>query len=385
MSLWRMVFFLTVFGGLVTGVHVYLYRRLVRDPMRSARARRIGRWLFVSLGLLLLSGIIVNRFLPRHLGEFVGYVAFGWMGLVTLLVPLFWAIDMVRIPLAVRRRAQGGGPVDPARRLALARGAAALTTLTAGGAAAVAVDTALAGPVVEQITVPIKGLDPALDGFTIAQLSDIHVGPTIGRAFVEGLVRTVNGLDVDLVAITGDLVDGTVARLGEHTAPLGTFQSTHGTFFCTGNHEYYSGVDAWCAELERLGITVLRNRHVGLTHQGAPLDVVGVDDWRADHDMAKACAGRDQRRFGLLLAHQPKSVRDAAEHALDLMLCGHTHGGQIWPANLVVKLVQPYVTGLHAHTDRTWIYVNRGTGYWGPPMRLAVPAEITWLRLKRVV
>ena len=385
MSIFRMVVFLVVFGGLVTGVHVYLYRRLVRDPMRSARARRLGRWLFASLAALLLGGIVVNRFLPRHLGEFVGYGAFGWMGLVTLLVPLFWAVDMVQIPWAVRRRARGDGPVDPARRLALARGAAALTTLTAGGAAAVAVDTALAGPVVEKITVPIKGLDPALDGFTIAQLSDIHVGPTIGRDFVEGLVRTVNGLGVDLVAITGDLVDGTVARLGEHTAPLGTFESTHGTYFCTGNHEYYSGVDAWCAELERLGITVLRNRHVSLTHGGAPLDVVGVDDWRADHDLAKACAGRDRARFGLLLAHQPKSVHAAAEHGLDLMLCGHTHGGQIWPANLVVKLIQPYVTGLHAHTDRTWIYVNRGTGYWGPPMRLAVPAEITWLRLKRVV
>ncbi|MCA9545296.1 MAG: metallophosphoesterase, partial [Myxococcales bacterium] len=329
MAWWRMVLFLGVFGGLAAGLHVYLYRRLVRDPLRSARARRVGRWVFTGLGLLLLTGVAINRFVPRHLGEVIGYAAFGWMGLVTLLVPLLWAVDMVRIPLAVRRRARGEGPVDPTRRLAIARGAAALTTLTAGGAAAVAVDTALAGPRVEHVTVPIAGLDPALDGLVVVQLSDIHVGPTLGRPFVEGLVRTVNGLGADLVAITGDLVDGTVGRLGDHTAPLAHLRSTHGTFFCTGNHEYYSGVDAWCAELQRLGVTVLRNRHVGLTHKGAALDVVGVDDWRADHDMARACQGRDAARFGLCLAHQPKSVAAAAAHGLDLMLCGHTHGGQI--------------------------------------------------------
>ncbi len=383
MPIWRMLLFLGVLGGLTAGLHVYLYRRLVRDPMRSARARRVGRWVFGSLGLLLLAGIVINRFLPRLLGEVVGYAAFGWMGLVTLIVPLLWAVDLVQIPWSVRRRARGEGPVDPTRRLAMARGAAALTSLTAGAAAAVAVDTALAGPLVERVTVPIKGLDPRLDGFTVVQLSDIHVGPTLGRDFVESLVATANGLAPDLVAITGDLVDGTVGRLGDHTAPLAGLRSRHGTFFCTGNHEYYSGVDAWVGELRRLGVQVLRNEGRVLTHDGAAFDVVGVDDWRAEHDMAKACAQRDPARFGLCLAHQPKSIQAAADHDLDLMVCGHTHGGQIWPASWVVRLVQPYVQGLAQHSDRTWIYVNRGTGYWGPPMRLKIPAEITHLTLRR--
>lgn len=380
-----MIIFATVLLGLVALTHTYLYRRLVRDVTDSPRLRRIGRWAAVFLALLVVGGVPGARALPREAGVMLGYVCYTWMGVVMLLVPAFWALDLLR---GVRRVAKG--PVDPVRRRALARGAAAVTAIGATATASVSVANALRPPDLERVDVPIKDLPEALDGFTIAQLSDIHVGPTIGVELMRHLVDRVNALNPDLVAVTGDLVDGTVARLSAHTAPLGDLKSRHGTYFVTGNHEYYSGADSWIAELRRIGLTVLRNERVTLEHDGAQLDVLGTDDWRAKgfggdhgHDLKKAAAGRDPARTSLLLAHQPKAIHDAAAHQIDLMICGHTHGGQLFPANILIKFIQPYARGLHAHTDRTWIYVHKGSGYWGPPMRLAASAEIALLTLRR--
>lgn len=381
--------YLVLFAMLTTVVsltHIYLYRRLVRDVTASPRLRRLGRWAFVLLALALFGGIIAARLLPRDLGVIAGFIAYGWMGTVMLLLPILWGIDILRGMARLKR----GAPVDPSRRQALARGAAAVTAIGATATASVSVANALKAPDLERIEVPIKNLPAALDGFTIAQLSDIHIGPTIGVEHMRHLVERVNALKPDLVAVTGDLVDGTVERLRDHTAPLADLKSRHGSYFVTGNHEYYSGAVEWIAELRRLGLTVLRNERVELQHDGAVLDVLGVDDWRAKgmveghgHDLDKAAAGRDPARPSLLLAHQPQAIKDAAKHQIDLMICGHTHGGQLFPANILVKLVQPYVRGLHAHTDRTWIYVHKGSGYWGPPMRLAANAEIALLTLRR--
>jgi predicted MPP superfamily phosphohydrolase len=242
---------------------------------------------------------------------------------------------------------------------------------------------------VQRVVVSLPKLPPALSGYTIVQLTDVHVGPTIGRAFVEEIVRKANAASPDLIVITGDLVDGSVAQLGALTEPLRGLRAPDGVFFVTGNHEYYSGADEWVAELERLGIRVLRNARVGLRDaDGGGLDLAGVDDWTAasilphhGHDLPKALAGRDEARALVLLAHQPKSVVEAAERGVDLVLSGHTHGGQLFPFNYLVKLQQPFVAGLHRH-EGTHIYVSRGTGYWGPPMRLGAPAEITRIELE---
>ena len=240
---------------------------------------------------------------------------------------------------------------------------------------------------VREVELPVQGLPPALNGFTIAQISDIHVGPTIKRAYLQAIVDAVNGLQADAVAVTGDLVDGRVQDLASHVAPLAALRSRHGTFFVTGNHEYYSGADEWIAELKRLGVQVLLNEHVVLRHDGAILVIAGVADTSAHHfnpqhrsDPQRALHGAPpDAGVRVLLAHQPRSAGAAAQAGFDVQLSGHTHGGQYWPWNLFVRLQQPYTAGLH-RLQQLWIYTSRGTGYWGPPLRFGAPSEITRLR-----
>ncbi|MEO8157517.1 MAG: metallophosphoesterase [Betaproteobacteria bacterium] len=238
------------------------------------------------------------------------------------------------------------------------------------------------------VDVPIAGLPQRLHGFRIAQISDIHVGATIKNGYVSRIVDAVNALDADMVAVTGDLVDGSVPRLSLHTEPLGRLTARHGTFFVTGNHEYYSGAHAWIVELRRLGLCVLLNEHVLLDHDGETVVIAGVTDYGAHHfdlfhrsDPAAAIAGAPpDAGVRVLLAHQPRSAYAAAKAGFDVQLSGHTHGGQFFPWNLLVKLIEPFAAGLH-RLDGLWVYVSRGTGYWGPPKRFGAPSEITHLRL----
>jgi predicted MPP superfamily phosphohydrolase len=242
---------------------------------------------------------------------------------------------------------------------------------------------------IARVDVPIAGLPPELDGFRIAQISDIHVGPTIRRDYLRRIVDAVNELEADMVAITGDLVDGSVKELGAHVAPLAQLRSRHGSFFVTGNHEYYSGAHAWIAELRKLGIQVLLNEHVALRHGAALAVVAGVTDYSAGHfDPAhesspqRAIAGAPPAGVRILLAHQPRSAFAAAQAGYEVQLSGHTHGGQFLPWVYFVRLQQPFVAGLH-RLQGMWIYISRGTGYWGPPKRVGAPSEITLLQRKR--
>jgi predicted MPP superfamily phosphohydrolase len=240
---------------------------------------------------------------------------------------------------------------------------------------------------VVRVDVPIVDLPPPLHGFSIAQISDIHVGPTIRRPYLEAIVAAVNQLDADMVAVTGDLVDGSVPDLAEHVAPLAGLHSREGSFFVTGNHEYYSGAAAWVRELRRLGLTVLMNEHVVLRRGEAALVVAGVTDYGAGHfdraqasDPKAALAGSPPAALRILLAHQPRSAEAAEAAGFDVQLSGHTHGGQFLPWNFLVRLQQPFTAGLK-RWRRMWVYTSRGTGYWGPPKRLGAPSEITLLRL----
>jgi predicted MPP superfamily phosphohydrolase len=236
--------------------------------------------------------------------------------------------------------------------------------------------------------VPIEGLPEALHGYSIAQISDIHVGPTIKRPYLNAIVNRVNALDADAIAVTGDLVDGSVQRLGLHTQPLARLSAPDGAFFVTGNHEYYSGAEEWIVELRRLGLTVLLNEHVVRRRGGAALMIAGVADYSAHHfnpahrsDPQLAAAGAPlDLAVKILLAHQPRSATAAEAAGFDLQLSGHTHGGQFFPWNLFVPLQQPFVAGLH-RVRRLWVYTSRGTGYWGPPKRFGAPSEITLVRL----
>jgi predicted MPP superfamily phosphohydrolase len=273
--------------------------------------------------------------------------------------------------------------------------AAALVVPSARWTVALTVFVTLAGlliarrrPRIVYVDIPVTGLPEALRGFSIAQISDVHVGATIKRGFVEGIVALVNGLQADLIAVTGDLVDGSVQQLSPHTAPLAGLAARHGVYFVTGNHEYYSGERAWTAEIRRLGLRVLKNEHVVLNHNGASLVLAGVTDLSAHHFDAAQHSDPEAALRGspadagakILLAHQPNSAVGAAAAGFDLQISGHTHGGQFWPWNLFVRFFQPFTGGLY-QLKNLWVYVSRGTGYWGPPNRFGVPSEITRIRL----
>jgi len=244
-------------------------------------------------------------------------------------------------------------------------------------------------PAVRRVDVPIANLPPALVGLRIVQISDLHIGPTIKAPFVERVVARVAELQPDLIAFTGDLADGTVERLAPHTAALAELTAPLGVYFCTGNHEYYSGVGSWIEQARRLGFDVLLNEGRQIDYGGGRIALAGATDFNAgelvpDHasDPAKALAASDGADVRLLLAHQPRSIEAASQAACHLQLSGHTHGGQFVPWKYAVPLQQPYVAGLHKFRD-TWIYVHRGTGYWGPPLRLGAPSEIALLTLSR--
>jgi predicted MPP superfamily phosphohydrolase len=381
-----------------------------------------GWVLCVGLALsavLMPLGLLGSRVAKQPWADRLSWVGLLLMGLFSTLFVLTalrdvlllaaWAVDALGVDLPLASARSLSGQATPVLALLVT----ALGFLNARRT-----------PAVVRVDVPIAGLPTALHGFTLAQISDVHVGPTIKAAFLQRIVAKVNTLGADVVAITGDLVDGKVAELAAHVAPLAGLQSRHGTFFVTGNHEYYSGAHAWIAELRRLGLKVLMNEHVVLYHSRllgadthfaavqstapsgraiglanlgsdpknlqtvAPLVLAGVNDFTAHHfdpthrsDPALALLGAPASALvRILLAHQPRSAQAALEAGFDLQLSGHTHGGQFWPWNLFVPLQQPFTKGLN-RLQSLWVYTSRGTGYWGPPKRFGAPSEITLLRL----
>ncbi|MFC7995698.1 metallophosphoesterase [Streptomyces rochei] len=269
----------------------------------------------------------------------------------------------------------------PSRRLFVSR-------VVAGAAAAAAVGTVgygtygvLNGPSVKRVTVPLAKLPRAAHGFRIAVVSDIHLGPVLGRGFAQKVVDTVNSTQPDLIAVVGDLVDGSVKDLGPAAAPLAGLRARHGAYFVTGNHEYFSGAEQWVAEVRRLGLIPLENARTELPH----FDLAGVNDVAGEDegqgpDYAKALGDRDRARACVLLAHQPVMIHDAVDHGVDLQLSGHTHGGQLWPGNLIAGAANPTLAGLERYGD-TQLYVSRGAGAWGPPTRVGAESDITVIEL----
>ncbi|WP_031477640.1 metallophosphoesterase [Streptomyces bicolor] len=277
---------------------------------------------------------------------------------------------------------------DPSRPLATPTRRLFVSRVLAGAAAAAAVGTVgygtygvLRGPTVKRVTVPLAKLPRAAHGYRIAVVSDIHLGPVLGRGFAQKVVDTINGTQPDLIAVVGDLVDGSVKDLGPAAAPLAGLRARHGAFFVTGNHEYFSGAEQWVEEVRRLGLRPLENARTELPH----FDLAGVNDVSGESegqgpDFAKALGDRDRARACVLLAHQPVQIHDAVDHGVDLQLSGHTHGGQLWPGNLIAGLANPTLAGLERYGD-TQLYVSRGAGAWGPPTRVGAPSDITVIEL----
>ena len=388
--------FLLVLLAILGGMHWFLWARLARDTAMPDVWRRLLAAFFALAALAVPAGMMLVRRLPFHTTRPFAAVVFTWMGAAFLLFIALLAADLARAFWAAGSwmASFAGGrmeaPPDPSRRAFVARAVAGGALLAAGTAAAAAVRTATGEPRVVEVPVRLDRLPRRLSGFTLAQITDLHVGPTIQEEHVRRVVDMTNAIRPDAIVITGDLVDGTVPELRRATGHLARLKAPHGVYFVTGNHEYYAGARPWLAELERYGIRPLRNQRVSLGDRspgGASFDLAGVDDWsvaRGDHErwpaLAAALEGRDPDRSLVLLAHQPRGVDQAVRSGVELQLSGHTHGGQLFPWTLVVGAVYPYCKGLYRHreADREGqVYVSCGTGYWGPPMRLGAPAEVT--------
>ncbi|HKU36977.1 MAG TPA: metallophosphoesterase [Polyangiales bacterium] len=350
--------------------------------------------LSLALALLLVSALLTPApllirlaHLPERAADLLAWAGYLAMGVFSSVLVLCLLRDMLLAALWLWNAVHPASmDLDALRQLS------ALTVIGLSGAmSAIGVVNARSLAAVVNVDVPITDLPRALDGFTIVQLSDIHVGPTIKRGYLNGIVNRVNGLNADLVTITGDVIDGPVERLRPHVEPLADLRSRHGTYCVTGNHEYYHGVDAWVHEWRRLGLNVLLNENSVLNHEGECLLIGGVTDYGAHHyhaahrsDPTAAARTATPVALKVLLAHQPRTAAVAADAGFDLQLSGHTHGGQFLPWNWFVPLQQPFVAGLKRF-QTLWVYTSRGTGYWGPPLRFFAPSEITRLRLVRSI
>jgi predicted MPP superfamily phosphohydrolase len=365
-------FALTVFP-VVGGLHAYIGWRLLPALPIGWVGMLVGIVLLSLSTLLIPSGMFARFLVSRQaLADRLSWAGSLCMGLFSSLLVLTLLRDLLLL-------VAGSPPLATTTAIGVLLGASLLTLIGFVNARRLAR--------VVRVDIPLVGLPAQLEGFTIAQISDIHVGPTIKGGYVGAIVDRVNSLGADLIAITGDVVDGSVPQLAAHTAPLARLVARHGSYVVTGNHEYYSGALAWMAEFERLGLRGLMNEHVVIEHDGGRLLLAGVTDYSAHaFDLAQrsdphaALAGSPAGLLRILLAHQPRSAHAAELAGFDLQLSGHTHGGQFWPWNLFVSLQQPFTAGLH-RLGRLWVYTSRGTGYWGPPKRFGAPSEITLLRL----
>ncbi len=369
------MYFIAILGLL----HAYIGWRLVPD-LGAGPLRLAGTAVVVGSFAMMLLAVLARGRLPRLQAARLAGPGLFMAGFSSSLLVFTLLRDLLLLV--------GVLTLSPAHEYTLR----SVTAMSVGGLAVIATAVGFAAARrrarIVDVDVPIPNLPPALHGFSIAQISDVHVGHSIRKEYVDAIVDAVNSLRADLIAVTGDIVDGPVHELGSHTAPLGRLSSRHGTFLVTGNHEYYAGAGPWIAEFRRLGLNVLLNEHTVLTHDGAPLVIAGVTDFSAHHfnpqqrsDPAAALAGAPSNAGArILLAHQPRSAPEAATAGYDLQLSGHTHGGQFWPWNLFVRFQQPFTAGLH-RLNQLWVYVSRGTGYWGPPNRFGAPSEITRLRL----
>jgi hypothetical protein len=364
--------------GLLAMLHFYIGMRLIPASGVHLPGAVAAILLLILSTLLLPAGLIASRLKRWKRADQLAWAGLLAMGFFSSLLVLTVLRDVALGLLSVFSTASPE----------LVRNSAIGVPLLAFGVTLVGLINARRVARVVEVEVPIKDLPAALHGYSIVQISDVHVGPTIKRGYLNAIVTKVNALEPDAIAITGDLVDGSVRRLKLHTEPLARLNARDGAFFVTGNHEYYSGAEEWIAEMRRLGVRVLMNEHVLCEREGESLMIAGVTDFTAHQfneshrsDPKRAAAGApDTVRARILLAHQPRSATAAAAAGFDLQLSGHTHGGQFFPWNLFVPLQQPFTAGLN-RLAQLWVYTSRGTGYWGPPKRFGAPSEITRVRL----
>jgi uncharacterized protein len=388
------IFFLVAMGILSLG-YSYMGARLILPAELPSPWNWIA-WVVIVI-FLLIPPISIYLQMKRidntwtHILMWVGYISMGFFSFVFTIVvirDLVWLLffttgKVIGAPTSVETI------VDPDRRLFLMRAMSTGVVALAAAMTGIGFFEARKCPGIIEVDVPLPQLPPEFEGFRIVQISDIHAGLTVGRSFIETVAGQVIALKPDMIAFTGDVADGSVAHLQNIVTPLGDMTAPYGKFFVTGNHEYYSGVEQWLGEATRLGFTPLLNEHRVIEKQGKRMLLAGVTDVSGGHYSAEHRSSPGQAVIGapacdvkVLLAHQPRSLYEAVKFGFDLQLSGHTHGGQFFPWNLAASLGQPFISGLHKF-ENTMIYVSKGTGYWGPPVRLGSRSEITVLRLTR--
>ncbi|MEU9731861.1 metallophosphoesterase [Streptomyces sp. NPDC048002] len=408
--------------AVLAGLHWYVWRRLVRDTTApGTRGRRLGTAAFLVGPAFMLTAFIGSwAGLPFTLVRILSWPAYLWVALALYLLLGLLVGEALRPALNwfLRRRAgrrvtaahpeaaappperntgaepsaalpagsndsltPDSAPTELSRRRFTAQLIGTATAVAAAGTVGYGTYGVLRGPHVKRVTVPLAKLPRSAHGFRIAVVSDVHLGPILGRSFSERVVATVNATQPDLIAVVGDLVDGSVSELRSAVEPLSKLRARHGSFFVTGNHEYISGAEQWTEHVQDLGLRLLANQRVEL----APFDLAGVNDVTGENhddgpDLGAALADRDPERTSVLLAHQPVFIDEAVRHGVDLQLSGHTHGGQLWPMNYVAELANPTVAGLERY-GYTQLYVSRGAGAWGPPTRVGAPSDVTVVEL----
>ena len=393
--------FIVVLSAVLAAMHLYVWKRLVKDTTRPGATRWILTAVVVALVLLLVATLVAPRVLGIIAPGWLAWPGYLWFALVAYLFLVLLVLEPVRLllrrwtartPEPADAEPVETAPVDAAppqwnRRIFLARASAVAAGTASVGLVGVGAATALGPPDVLTVPVGLRRLDPSFNGFRIAVVSDIHLGPLAGRTHTERIVRMINEAAPDLVAIVGDLVDGTVAQLGSAAEPLQDLVSREGTFFVTGNHEYFvEDPSSWLRELHRFGVHPLHNENTLIRRGAGTLNLAGVNDLSGEShsdppDYDRALSGVDASSPTVLLAHQPVMVGDAAARGVDLQLSGHTHGGQMWPFHYLVRAVQPSLAGLSTVQD-TQLYVTRGAGFWGPPVRIGAPPDITIVSLR---
>ena len=392
-----MIFFLIVISILILA-HTYIGLRIIAPT----KIRTVWKAVLWSILMLLMPlapvYVVLRRYGPgspwSDVLAWIAYLSLGFFGflvvfliirdMIFLTVWLYGAVKKLAVPASESDR-----PIAPERRSFLIH-STNLGILGMSGAVSLrGFFNTRHGPHVKNVAVPIHGLPDDLHGFRIVQISDIHISPTIEKDYVERLVSQVKNLKPDIVVFTGDLADGPVSMFKEEVAPFKDLCAVYRSYFVTGNHEYYAGIEDWIQEAERLGFHVLLNEHRVIKQGSGRILLAGVTDFNAGSfirahksDPAKAMAGAGESDVKILLAHQPLNIFAASRAGYDLQISGHTHGGQFFPWQFLVRLQQPFLAGLYEY-EKTHIYVSRGTGYWGPPFRLGAPSEITVIRLTK--
>jgi predicted MPP superfamily phosphohydrolase len=389
---WSWVIWISIMVGVLSLGYFYINARLISTMDMSANWKIAARVCFAAMFLIPVISMFLFGYM-EHWGDTWAWIVYVGLGFLSLLFTALVVRDVGLLGVKGFEFASSffsssaRATLDESRREFLFQTTNIAVLGVAGALTAYGVYQARRKPGIVNLTVPIERLPAAFEGFRIVQITDIHAGLTVKRDWIETIAQQVRELNPDLIAFTGDLADGSVAYLRDDVAPLAELSAPHGKFFVTGNHEYYSGAEPWVKEAERMGYRVLLNEHQLVSLNGSSIVLAGVTDTSGGDflphhvsDPTKAIAGAPADAVKILLAHQPRSLYAALPLGFDLQMSGHTHGGQFFPWNLLATLGQPYIAGLHKH-ENTWVYVSKGTGYWGPPVRLAARSEISVLTL----